>query len=185
MEYLDDRLAASLSVAVTQSPRANLQQLATQAGISKATLYRICSTREGLIELLTAQATMHMQHAISNSFLDTGNFRQALLELTRHILHKKELYLFWCSSLWMDLTNTRCTEVSGYRSSFYSRRLEEFFLSGQRAGYFRIDLTASWLAKSFDFLVYAAAESSLRGEIGTVGLEETVEKTFLFGAVTQ
>lgn len=34
-------------------------------------------------------------------------------------------------------------------------------------------------------LTYAAAESSLRGETGTVGLEETVEKTILVGAVTQ
>lgn len=68
---------------------------------------------------------MHMQNAISNSLLDTGNFRQAQLEQTRHILHKKELYFFWCFSPWMDLTNTRYTEVSGYRPSFYSRRLDQ------------------------------------------------------------
>ena len=34
-------------------------------------------------------------------------------------------------------------------------------------------------------LTYAAAESSLRGETGTVGLEKKEKKTFLVGAVTQ
>ncbi len=182
MNYLDDRLVAALAIAVTQSPRANLQQIASHAGISKATLYRIASTREGVIELLSAHATAHMQYAVQNSELDNDYYDRALLLLTRNILCKKELYLFWSASLWMDLTNTKNTEVSGYSPSFYSKRLEKFFLEGQREGFFRIDLTASWLAKAYDFLVYAAAESAQRGEIGTVGLEETVEKTFLCGA---
>lgn len=66
--------------------------------------------------------------------------------------------------------------------SFYGEALKEFFLEGQKAGVFRIDMPAKWFVRAYDFLLYAAVESAQRGEIATVGMAALVIKTFLDGA---
>jgi len=71
--------------------------------------------------------------------------------------------------------------AEGELPSFYGVALEEFFLRGQRAEAFRIDMQAKWLVKSYDYLLYAAVESALRGEIATMGMAAMVDKTFLSG----
>lgn len=39
-------------------------------------------------------------------------------------------------------------------------------------------MPARWLAKSHDFLLYAAIESAQRGEIATLGMASMVNKIF-------
>lgn len=58
---LDDKLAGALALAISQRPRANLQQIAGSAGISKATLNRIAPTRKAVIAMLMERATTHLQ----------------------------------------------------------------------------------------------------------------------------
>lgn len=181
---VDTQLSASLALAITQKPRANLQQLATMVGISKATLYRLAPTREGLICLIHAEAERHIQNSLNAADLSSASYEEALSRLIRHILTGKELYLFWSMTLWMDLGTSKDLNVSGYSPSFLTRALEEFFLKGQQAGVFRIDLPATWLAKSLDYMIYAAAESAQRGEIASLSAPELVEKIFYKGAIT-
>lgn len=179
---LSEKLTAALALAVTQKPRANLQQLAAMAGVSKATLYRISPTREGLISLLQTRAEQHMRAALTAADLARPPFTDALHRLTLAVMSDRALYMFWNISLWMDLGNTRGWELNSYTNSFYSQTLEAFFLAGQKAGMFRIELSAAWLAKSYDYLLYGAAESAGRGEVATVGLEAMVDEMFLDGA---
>ncbi|WZB65264.1 hypothetical protein WJ971_21030 [Achromobacter xylosoxidans] len=68
---LDDKLARALALSVAQQPRANLQQLARSAGISKATLYRIAPTRDAVIDLLLERATQYLQDALVRAELET------------------------------------------------------------------------------------------------------------------
>lgn len=178
---IDERLAGALALAVVQKPRANLQQIARQAGISKATLYRISPTREGLIKMLWDLSSAHMQRALQIADLDRPPFVSALERLTDAAMKGREFYLFWNSALWMDLNDSRQGEVHGYSPSFYSDTLEIFFLNGQKAGVFRIDMSAKWLAKAYDFLLYAAAESAQRGEIALVGMPAMVNMMFMQG----
>jgi len=179
---IDAKLAGALALAVAQQPRANLQQIAKSAGISKATLYRISATRDGVIELLMTMADRHMRSSISDSDLDNGQFISALSRLTENLIQQRELYLFWNASLWINLGDTKDQDIKGYSRSFFSDAIERFFLSGQKAGVFRIDMPARWIAKSYDFLLYAAIESAQRGEIASLGIAELVNKTFLSGS---
>lgn len=182
---LDDKLVGSLALAVAQKPRANLQQMAQLAGISKATLYRISPTREGLVEMLSERASRHMGDALAAADLDRPPFSAALGRLTEAVMKGKEFYLFWSAALWMDLNDVRNDNVQGYGASFYSDALEVFFLNGQKAGVFRIDMPAKWLAKAYDFLLYAAVESAQRGELASVGMPAMVDKMFLRGATAE
>ncbi|GKS84391.1 TetR/AcrR family transcriptional regulator [Acidovorax sp. SUPP1855] len=179
---LDDKLAGALALAVSQHPRANLQQLARAAGTSKGTLYRICTTREGVIEILMERAKRHMREALDKAHLMQPPFVDALHRLTEHLMTRREFYLFWNAAMWVNLGDAKDHDVKGYVASFFSDALEDFFLRGQKAGIFRIDMPARWLAKSYDFLLYAAIESALRGEIASLGMPMMVDKMFLHGA---
>ena len=181
---IDDKLGNALALAVARHPRANLQQLAALAGISKATLYRIAPTREAVVALLATRASSHMRGALEKARLDEAPFAAALQRLTAGVMQGKEWYLFWSASLWSDLHDAKNDEVTGYTPSFYSAALEAYFLNGQKAGVFRVDMSAKWLAKAYDFLLYAAAESAQKGEIATVGIPAMVDQLFLSGAST-
>ncbi|WP_217524960.1 TetR/AcrR family transcriptional regulator [Vibrio metschnikovii] len=179
---LDDKLAGTLAVALAKKPRANLQQIAKSAGISKATLYRISPTREGIIELLMELAIKHLQDALVNANLTEPPFTEALARLTENVIKGGEFYLFWNSTQWVQITDDRDADQACV-PSFYEESLEKFFLEGQKAGVFRIDMPAKWLVKSYDYLLYAAVESAQRGEVAKVGMGAMVTDIFFCGAV--
>lgn len=180
---LDDKLAGALAIALAQKPRANLQQIAKSAGISKATLYRISPTREGVIKLLLERATKHLQDTLTNADLAKPSYAEALGRLTENVMQGSAFYLFWNTAQWVQMLDDKDLDEQAPTPSLYGEALEEFFLNGQKAGVFRIDMPAKWLVKAYDSLLYAAVESAQRGEIATVGMGAMVSKAFLQGAV--
>lgn len=178
---IDDKVTGALALAIAKRPRANLQQIARAAGISKATLYRLSPTREGLVELLLERAREHLQNALAQADLSRPPFRDALRRLTENVMTAREFYLFWSSTQWMSMLDSEPGKGDDAVPSFYGESLEEFFLKGQQAGVFRIDMSAKWLTTAYDYLLYAAMDSAQRGEIATVGIAAMVERTFLQG----
>ncbi|MBS0849413.1 TetR/AcrR family transcriptional regulator [Citrobacter sp. JGM124] len=181
---IESELANKLALSLSQKPRANLQQLATMVGISKATLYRIVPTREQLVATLQQQAEQHITDSLLMADLSVPPYLDALSRFIKHILLKKELYIFWTISLGMNSDYGHVSTAHHSATMFLVSPLEAFFLKGQQAGIFRIDMPAVWLAKTLDYLVYAAADSSLRGEIASLKSVELVEKMFIAGATT-
>ena len=181
---LDDKLASALALAIAQRPRANLQQIARGAGISKATLNRIAPTRKAVIAMLMERATSHLQEALAKADLAMPPFAEALGRLTANVVQNRAFFMFWSAAQWVEIMDDQNhTPENIPPASFYGEALEAFFLRGQKAGVFRIDLPAKWLVNAYHFLLYAALESSHRGEIATVGVEALVDKTFLRGTV--
>ena len=181
---LDDKLASALAIAIAQNPRGNLKEIAQRAGISKATLYRkVATTREGVIELLMARATKHLQAALLNAELAKPPFTEALQRLTVNVMEGRAFYQFWNVSQWVQMIDTKQADERVALPSFYGDTMVDFFLQGQKAGVFRIDLSAKWLVKTYDSLLYAAVDAAQRGEIATVGIAALIEKTFLSGVL--
>ncbi|NYS12522.1 TetR/AcrR family transcriptional regulator [Achromobacter xylosoxidans] len=179
---LDDKLARALALSVAQQPRANLQQLARSAGISKATLYRIAPTRDAVIDLLLERATQYLQDALVRAELETPPYAAALQRLTEAVVQGREFYMFWNHAQWVRVIDSRTVDLSVPIPSFYGQALEHFFLNGQKAGVFRIDVPSLWLVRAYDFLLYAAIDAAQRGEIAPLGMTSMVQKLFLEGA---
>lgn len=179
---LDDKLARALALSIAQQPRASLQQLARAAGISKATLYRISPTREGVIELLMTLAIQHLQDALARADLHTPPYPDALQRLTDVVVQGREYYVFWNHAEWVRMIDARTETADLPLPSFYGQTLETFFLNGQKAGAFRIDVPALWLVRAYDYLLYAAMDAVQRGEIAPLGMGAMVQKLFLEGA---
>ncbi|MGP6255318.1 TetR/AcrR family transcriptional regulator, partial [Pseudomonas aeruginosa] len=60
--------------------------------------------------------------------------------------------------------------------------LDAFFLRGQQAGVFRIDISAAVFSELFINLVYAMVDAERRGRAAGAGLSGSLEQLFMHGA---
>jgi len=179
-------LLRSLCLALARHPRMTLQQLASHVGTSKATLYRLASTREALLKHLSAHAMQVGVQIFENAGLQTKPIVQALADLTRALLENRELYAFALTHHWVSaLDHGGETPEHKRQSEYYEQQMEAFFLRGQREAVFRNDVPALWLAKSYNFLLYGLLDTEQRGELDGEPLQELLLGMFLQGACAQ
>ncbi|KAF1041932.1 MAG: hypothetical protein GAK35_03004 [Herbaspirillum frisingense] len=170
----DEKTLAALALALVDHPRASLQELAKAIGISKTTLYRYCRTREELIQRLMAQATVALKRAVEAAQLDQGTPREALSRMTQSHLEHRELTAF-LTYYWRDAVTDPGVE-SGWESA-----VDAFFLRGQQAGVFRIDISAATLSDLWASMLIGLVDGERRGRIARVGLAGVMDKVFMEG----
>jgi TetR/AcrR family transcriptional repressor of mexCD-oprJ operon len=142
-EAENDKMMAALARALVDRPRASLQEVAAAVGVSKATLYRLCRTRGQLVERLVHHATTRITEAIEATHLGTAPPLTALERLIANNLEHRELTTF-LSHYWWQAPPTAVGVEAGWDAA-----LDAFFLRGQQAGIFRIDLAAPALTETF------------------------------------
>lgn len=169
-------MMAALAQALVDRPRASLQEVAAAVGISKATLYRLCRTREQLLERLVHHATTRITEAIEGARLDSAPPLTALKRLIANNLEHRELTTFMVHYLRQETTTATAAEAG------WDAALDAFFLQGQQTGVFRIDLTASTLTEIFVALLLGLIDAEHHGRVARVGLAEVIERVFLRGA---
>jgi len=168
----DDQILAALAAAMVQQPRASLQELAKAIGISKATLYRFCRTREELEQRLFTHAMAALDQAIKTAGLEALPPIEALKQLNTNFLQHSELTSF-LTYFWKPEDNC---DVNGCLAV-----LDAFFLRGQQAGAFRIDVPAPALSEIWSGLITSLVDAERRGRIAKSGLKDLMERTFLRG----
>lgn len=172
----DFRHLPALALALVDHPRATLQELAQAIGISKATLYRFCRTREQLIERLAAHAMQALDRAIDDAHLETGPPAEALRRVIALHLEHRELTAF-LTYYWNDAARDLPQEVI----DAWDHKLDAFFLRGQQAGVFRIDMTAATLSELWINILIGLVDAERRGRVARAGLAGVVESVFLHG----
>ena len=172
-----DALLAPLARAMVDQPRATLQDLARAVGVSKATLYRYCRTREQLIQRLVDHSIDMFEKALRQSALDSAPPLEALRRLIAHNLRHPELTTFLLY-YWRDGA-ARAEDTAAECDSL----LDAFFLRGQEQGVFRIDVPAQALTEIWTFLWVGLVEAERRGRVARAGLATTIESAFLKGAL--
>jgi len=175
-------LLRALCLALARYPRLTLQQLASHAGISKATLYRLASTREALLEHLSDYAMQMGVQTFEDAGLETRPVLQALHGLTHALLENREFHAFALMHNWVSTLDHGETLEQKRRCDYYEQRMEAFFLRGQREAVFRDDMPALWLARSFNFLLYGVLDAEQRGELDVDKIETLLLGMFLRGA---
>ena len=176
----DEQLLKSLTLAVANRPRATMKELAQLAGVSKATLHRYCGTRENLTAKLEEHAESTLKLIIDNAGLQHLEPLEALRRLIREHLAHRELLAFLMAQYRPDFLDL---EQGGRRWLFYLEALDGFFLKGQQAGLFRIDITAAIFTELFISLVYGLVDAELRGRAAHADSARTLERMFLNGVL--
>ena len=171
----DTQTLAALSVALVNSPRANLQELAQSIGISKATLYRFCRTRDELIERLGNHSVEVLNQTIELIDLNADPI-EMLQTLTERFLERREVSSF-LTYYWVEVAKT----VEGHLS-VWERSLDAFFLNGQQRGVFRLDISAQALTETWTSVMVGLIEAERRGRVARAGLSSLTNQLFLEGA---
>lgn len=175
----DGRLLAALALALVEKPRGTLQELAKAIGVSKATLYRFCRTREQLIERLLEHSTRAMYDSMDEVKLEEGEPGEALRRLIQSSLAHRELTAFLIYFWRPDTPHDGEGEVGW---EVFLTKMDAFFLRGQRAGAFRIDVSAATLTETFGAVFCGMVDAERQGRVARAGLAAVVESLFLRGA---
>ncbi|GAA5113529.1 LacI family DNA-binding transcriptional regulator [Orbus sasakiae] len=171
----DQSFLASLALAMVEKPRANLNELANAIGVSKATLYRFCRTRNELIERLTNYSSKVLIETIEDSLSDADPSIEALKRLADNLLTHSEFTLFFIH-YWQSEN-----PVIQALDQRWTTTLDSFFLRGQQAGLFRIDITAPALTELWISIIIGFIDAEGRGRVARAGLSTLIVTAFLQG----
>ena len=106
MNLHDEKSLAALAMAMVENPRASYQDLAVAVGVSRATLYRFCKSRDELILRLLRHGMQLFSEGIARARLDEGPVSEALTRLLESQLAQREfssfLSLHWRAEAELD-----------------------------------------------------------------------------------
>lgn len=175
----DEQFLKALAIAIVHRPRANLYELASAVGVSKATLYRTAKTREQLVDKVRDHCVHLIKRLIEEARLQTDPPLVALRQLTENFVAHREFnsFLFY---------HWQPTEGDFRDAGIWAEHealLDSFFLRGQKAGVFRMDVTAACLSDCFCSMTGGLAESEMRGRIARATLPDVIEMLFVNGAI--
>lgn len=178
----EDSLLRSLARTLTENAGATLQEMATAAGVSRATLYRFAATREQLLNRVQSHVLCVMVRILDTAELDSRPPLDALRQLIANYIEEKEFCAFMISQF--DPYIKRSAVVPFPREcEVLEDRLDQFFQRGQAAGAFRSDMPSRWLTDIFFGFIFTLCESEYRGRIARVDMPRLFEGMFLKGAV--
>ena len=163
-----------LALAFCINPRRTAKELAEAAGISKATFYRVYSSRENLSALLNDRAR-DVVSCLSDLVTENGGEgKERLGEIIHQCCRNKEYLMLLCCESTTGSCDTWCRET-------YNREMKAFFLRGQKTGAFRIDIPASVMAELFAGTMWSLFEGECHGRVASASLPDYWEAFFLKG----
>ncbi|HCE5828606.1 TPA: TetR/AcrR family transcriptional regulator [Pseudomonas aeruginosa] len=170
----EEKALKALALALVEAPRANLQELATYVGVSKASLYRFCRTRDELISRVIDLCIAQMQEAIEELMTEGVDPLECLQRFAAKAFEQRELVTFmmkyWDQSGQMALVDAQWRKI-----------IDGFFLRGQQAGVFRIDLPAATLTETWTGVLQSLVDAERRGRVARSGLPEVAQAFLLDG----
>ncbi|CAB5691447.1 Uncharacterised protein [Delftia tsuruhatensis] len=173
----EGKLLSALALALLDAPQANLQELARAIGISKATLYRFCPTRDQLIDRLIAHAADTLSRAMRAAEPERSLPLEALRRLSAHCQEHQTLLLFLMYFWRSDVSVVQQIEHE------WTSTMDAFFLRGQQAGVFRIDIPAAAMTELWLSMMVGLLDAERRGRVARAGLATLLEQAFLHGTL--
>ena len=174
MAFDREELLEKLAMALVRNPGSTMQELAASAGISKASLHRIYSTKENL--QVTIVERMREVFAEIRQILGRphGDYMHELQELTAVHCRNSTYVLFTGRDDFFDMFGEEEWD------SYYDD-LEVFFREGQERGILTLDLSAGAIGDVFISLVTGLLESYLWGHLSQREMEKTILRALLGG----
>jgi AcrR family transcriptional regulator len=139
---------------------AGMAEVASEAGLARATLYRHFPTRADLVAAIRAQAYDDAGAAIAASRLEEGSATDALLRLIEALVAVGDRYRV--------LQNEAETEAGGAASRKREEELSQPVLAlirrGQESGELSRDVDPRWFTRTLDALIRSALRAIAEGE---------------------
>jgi TetR/AcrR family transcriptional repressor of mexCD-oprJ operon len=168
----EEELLRKLTAALTVNPRSSTGALAEAAGISRATFNRLCISRENLMTMIEKQAERVLRDIITIAREPVTDYTVSLTRLIERHFQNHEYLVFACGS--QGHLESACWDE-------YMGAIDAFFLGGQKAGVFRVDMPHQMLTELFVSMICGMIDAQHRGRVAASGLENQMTEFFLHG----
>jgi AcrR family transcriptional regulator len=178
MTIKNERILLAAAQVLSRNPRASLQDIATEAEISRTTVFHRFATREALIEALTIDALARLDSALAAiDVTDHDRPEATVREVVAALipLGSRTAFLMRESPL-------HTPEPVSSRLTHTFTALGLYFATCQDRGTLRRDLPAAWLVETLVYVIYAGWDQVELGELGPVQAMRMVSDMWLAGA---
>ncbi|MFE9775290.1 TetR/AcrR family transcriptional regulator [Streptomyces sp. NPDC005931] len=165
-------VAAALNCFI-HDPHVSMTKIASEAGVSRVTLYAHFPSREALLDAVLAHSVEQADAVLQGQRLDEGRADEAFSRLIRsswRILERHAFLLAASEGVIAPARRRRHHEkVLG--------RVERILARGQEEGVFRSDLPMGWLVTTFYSLLHAAAAEADARHLKTKNVPDILDRT--------
>src|ERR1700736_5494436 len=174
-----DRTAAAILDAAAhvfseQGTAANLADVASAAGVSRATLYRYYPNREALLKALATHALTELANRLNDAGLERATPEEAVERLARAIVAVGDRYAV--------LVSEQCPPDEAAAERLVVAPMRAVFERGIASGVLRQDLPADVLRTLFSGTILAAIKLTQRQQLGAEEASAAAAAVFLDGA---
>lgn len=170
-----ERILEAALHALAEDPAAGMGEIATAAGVGRATLYRHFPLREDLIAAIRELARSEAMAAIEAARPDEGPAGEALLRLVRALLRVSDRFRVLAYDVPPPTDAPSETQVQ------IGALIEALVRRGQREGEFSRRVPVAWAARSWGFLMLAAIREIADGRADEARAARLVASTWLDG----
>lgn len=163
---------------------ASLAQIASDAGISRATLHRHIESRDALLHELCAWSLDRWEASLDaadaeavGSSGDPDRIAAAIRALVIEYVEDADAFGFILTE-----PEIEADDLLLARSNALVERESSFFAAAQRAGVLRSDLPARWISWQMFGLLVASRDALRAGDVAVRTLPDLVLDTFLKGS---
>ncbi|MEU7577286.1 helix-turn-helix domain-containing protein [Streptomyces sp. NPDC041068] len=135
------------------NPAATMEQIAAEAGVARTTVHRRFTSRDALVDALTAWATRQFHEAVTSARPDSAPPLIALYQATANVLRVK---ISWGFA--MSRTTPEDPEVAQAHADVLDQ-CDRLFRRARDAGVLRPDTDLAWARRAYYALIHEAAQS--------------------------
>jgi TetR/AcrR family transcriptional regulator, mexCD-oprJ operon repressor len=167
-------LEAAARVLSERGDGAGMGEVASEAGVSRATLYRYFPRREDLLRALVQAALDDAHQRLEDADLDAVAVPEALARMSRALVASAARFaVLFVDHAYLDPTETQA-RVGAFAYALFNR--------GVADGTLRDDLPADVLGEMFGGLLRAGIRMTSQGGVGVERAAAVITSVFLDGA---
>ncbi|NEO87209.1 MAG: TetR/AcrR family transcriptional regulator [Spirulina sp. SIO3F2] len=169
-------LLQTLTPVLACNPGASLSEIAKQAGIGRATLYRHFASRDALVKAVAMDAIAAFDQATAEVKVQNLNAGDALLAFLQKVIPLGDRFHF----LAIEPAAYNDPEIA----TAYARQLQElnaFITTLKQAGFIAVDVPKAWVTTAIDSLIWSAWSAVQAGDIAPNDAAALAYRTLIQG----
>jgi TetR/AcrR family transcriptional repressor of mexCD-oprJ operon len=167
-------LEAAARVLARRGQSATIGDVATEAGIGRATVYRYFKTREQLVSALWEAALAEIEERLAAARLEQVPFEEGVARFVRTIAAVGERYEV--------LLREQSSEELERGREVLGERVRALLERGRREGALRADIPQDLLGEMFGGIVLSGLRTALESDLGIEEAGASVTDVYLRGA---
>lgn len=132
------------------NPKASLADIATHAGVARATLHRLFAGRNDLLIAMTLQAIEETELAANQASKDSPNYSDALEQIFKAMIPLGNRHGFLAQQL--PLNHPKVKRLLQQQQ----HDMDQLITNAKTEGFFSPHLSNAWITQTYDHMIHAA-----------------------------